>query len=335
MLSQGSSGSLPLSTGRPIMHLSDQDRPPSQSSIRMSRSSSYTPPESPSLSATPLLSVAATHQMPTGPGQESAIGAQLQPPQPREEAQAAQLPQRSPRRDPPQQQQQQQQAEDWLVGSRTLQEIRQLLGRAESVLSLRSSLTTSTGSDSSLLQSLRRKMEEPGVASDTFGSSQLWTRSSSDSMLKDSSASSSEPTRMLGATAQATADPSVVPVIREAGLKSHVVRRAEPEGCSATDPDRAAPPTVLPVKQAPVLTPQEQEEEEEEEGAASTPIGQEEPSPAQSHVGVEVASVSDSSEFSDGSLSTRVARLLQEESPVSMVTSRASTTDTDESKARG
>lgn len=225
-----------------------------------------------------------------------------------------------------------------MVGSRTLQEIRQLLGRAESVLSLRSSLTTSTGSDSSLLQSLRRKVDEPGSASNTFGSSQLWARSSSDSMLKDSSASSSEPTRMPGVASQTTADLSVVPGIREAGLKSHAVRRAEPEGCSATDPDRAAPPTVLPVTQAPALTPQEQEEEEEEEeaeAAASTQTVQEESSPAQSHVGVEVASMSDSSEVSDGSLSARVARLLQEESPVSMVTSRASTTDTDESRARG
>ncbi|KAG5265491.1 hypothetical protein AALO_G00243080 [Alosa alosa] len=331
-LSQGSSGSLPLSTGRPIMHLSDQDRPPSQGSIRMTRSSSHTPPESPGSSAASLPSLAPTHQMPSGSGQESATAPPLQPPQPREEApgpqeaQLPQLPQRSPRRDQPQQQQ----AEDWLVGSRTLQEIRQLLGRAESVLSLKSSLTTSSGSDSSLLQSLRRKMEEPGFTNDSFGSSQLWARSSSDSMLRDSSVSSSEPSRSLGATAQAPADLSCVPGIRETGLKSHAVRRAEPEGCSATDPDRAAP-AVLPAAQAPAPTPQEQEEEEE---AASSSIGPEEPSPAPSHAGVEQASVSDSSEVSEGSLSARVARLLHEESPVSMVTSRASTTDTDESRAR-
>lgn len=320
-----------------MIHLSEPDRPPSQGSIRMTRSFSRTPPESPITHAAPFLFLPTTTaaQMPSGPGKESGPAPPLQPREetsgPRE-AQASQLTHRSPRRD--QQQQLQQPGQDWMVGSRTLQEIRQLLGRAESVLSLRSSLTTSTGSDSSLLQSLRRKMEEPGFQNDTFSSSgALWGRSSSDSMLKDSSASSSDPSRSLGAAPQPTADLSSVPGIREAGLKSHTVRRAEPEGCSATDPDRAAP-AVQPIVQVPApnstaLPPQEQEEE-----AASTPVGQEEPSPAQSPMEVELVSVSDS-EVSTGSLGARVARLPQEESPVSMVTSRGSTTDTDESRARG
>lgn len=225
---------------------------------------------------------------------------------------------------------------DSFVGSGTLHEIRRLLGRAESLVSGRSSLTSSPGShrlsesDTSLV-SLGRNIQ--GYHNDTClsagGTSLLLTRSSSDSALKGSFSSSQGPQQID----RTTVESATLSLSREESLKSRDLcvtpRRAEPEGCSAADPDKAKPPTATSAMQINVPSiagnlPQNQDQTED------PAIGSSENS---SHVSAEVESMSDSS--SGSSLAARVARLLQSESPVSMVTSRPSTSDPEDSRARG
>ncbi|XP_050982419.1 centrosome-associated protein ALMS1 [Labeo rohita] len=225
--------------------------------------------------------------------------------------------------------------DDSFVGSGTLHEIRRLLGRAESLVSGRSSLTSSPGShrlsesDTSLV-SLGRNIQ--GYHNDTSlsagGTSLLLTRSSSDSALKGSFSSSQGPQQID----RTTIEPATLSLSREESLKSRDLcvtpRRAEPEGCSAADPDKAKPPTATSAMQINVPSivgnlPQNQDQTED------PAIGSSENS---SHVSAEVESMSDSS--SGSSLAARVARLLQSESPVSMVTSRPSTSDPEDSRAR-
>lgn len=228
--------------------------------------------------------------------------------------------------------------DDSFVGSGTLHEIRRLLGRAESLVSGRSSLTSSPGShrlsesDTSLV-SLGRNTR--GYLDDTSLSgggnlSLLLTRSSSDSALKGSLSSSQGPQQ----TGRTTIEPDALSLNREESLKSRDLcvtpRRAEPEGCNAADPDKAKPPTATSVMQinVPSIPGNLQQNQGKTEDAA---IGSSENS--LSHVSAEVESLSDSS--SESSLAARVAKLLQSESPVSMVTSRPSTADPEDSRARG
>ncbi|XP_067241909.1 serine-rich adhesin for platelets isoform X1 [Chanodichthys erythropterus] len=227
--------------------------------------------------------------------------------------------------------------DDSFVGSGTLHEIRRLLGRAESLVSGRSSLSSSPGShrlsesDTSLV-SLGRNTR--GYHNDTSLSaggnlSLLLTRSSSDSALKGSLSSSQGPQQ----TDRSTIEPTALSLNREESLKSRDLcvtpRRAEPEGCSAADPDKAKPPTATSVMQinVPSIPENLQQNQGKTEDAA---IGSSENS--LSHVSAEVESLSDSS--SESSLAARVAKLLQSESPVSMVTSRPSTADPEDSRAR-
>lgn len=226
--------------------------------------------------------------------------------------------------------------DDSFVGSGTLHEIRRLLGRAESLVSGRSSLSSSPGShrlSESDLVSLGRNTQ--GYHNDTSLSaggnlSLLLTRSSSDSALKGSLSSSQGPQQ----TDCTTIESAALSLNREESLKSRDLcvtpRRAEPEGCSAADPDKAKPPTATSVMQinVPSIPGNLQQNQGKTEDAA---IGSSENS--LSHVSAEVESLSDSG--SESSLAARVAKLLQSESPVSMVTSRPSTADPEESRARG
>ncbi|XP_043111543.1 uncharacterized protein alms1 isoform X2 [Puntigrus tetrazona] len=223
--------------------------------------------------------------------------------------------------------------DDSFVGSGTLHEIRRLLGRAESLVSGRSSLTSSpcshrlSESDTSLV-SLGRKIKS--YHDDTSLSaggnlSLMLTRSSSDSVLKGSLSSSQMPQQID----HTTIEPTTLSFSREESLKSRDLcvtpRRAEPEGCSAADPDKAKPPTVTSALQ--IVVPSIAETQDQTEDAL---IGFSENNSSQ--VSVEVESMSDSS--SESSLAARVAKLLQSESPVSMVTSRPSTSDPEDSRAR-
>lgn len=222
--------------------------------------------------------------------------------------------------------------DDSFVGSGTLHEIRRLLGRAESLVSGRSSLASSPGSqrlsesDTSLV-SLGRNIQ--GYHDDTSLSaggnlSLLLTRSSSDSALKGSLSSFQRP-QQIDRTA---IEPTALSLSREESLKSRDLRvtprRAEPEGCSAADPDKAKPPTATSAIQ--INVPSIAGNQDQTEDAVTD-------SNNSSHVSAEVESMSDSS--SESSLAARVAKLLQSESPVSMVTSRPSTSDPEDSRARG
>ncbi|KAK2896536.1 hypothetical protein Q8A67_011024 [Cirrhinus molitorella] len=227
--------------------------------------------------------------------------------------------------------------DDSFVGSGTLHEIRRLLGRAESLVSGRSSLTSSPGShrlsesDTSIV-SLGRNIQ--GYHNDTSLSaggnlSLLLTRSSSDSALKGSLSSS----QGLQQIERTTMEPTALSLSREESLKSRDLcvtpRRAEPEGCNAADPDKAKPPTTTSAMQinVPSIAGNLPQNQDQTEDAA---IGSSENN--SSHASAEVESMSDSS--SESSLAARVARLLQSESPVSMVTSRPSTSDPEDSRAR-
>ncbi|XP_051504789.1 centrosome-associated protein ALMS1 isoform X3 [Myxocyprinus asiaticus] len=230
--------------------------------------------------------------------------------------------------------------DDSLVASGTLHEIRHLLGCAESLVSGRSSLTSSPGShrlsesDTSLVSLGRNSRVYDDTSLSTGGKfSLLLTRSSSDSALKGSSSSSQGQQRISIQTDRTTTELAALSLSREGSLKSHDLcvtpRRAEPEGCSAADPDKAKPPTALSVMQMNVPSgagnlPQNQEQTENAVlGSSETSL---------SNVSAEVGSLSDSS--SESSLAARVAKLLQSESPVSMVTSRPSTADSEDSRAR-
>ncbi|XP_039528167.1 uncharacterized protein alms1 [Pimephales promelas] len=227
--------------------------------------------------------------------------------------------------------------DDSFVGSGTLHEIRRLLGHAESLVSGRSSLSSSPAShrlsesDASLV-SLGRNTQ--GYHDDTSLSaggnlSLQLTRSSSDSALKESLSSSQRQQQ----TDHTTIEPAALSLSREESLKSRDLcvtpRRAEPEGCSAADPDKAKPPTATSVMQisVPSIPGNLQQNQDKTEDAG---IGSSENS--STHFSAEAESLSDS--CSESSLAARVAKLLQSESPVSMVTSRPSTADPEDSRAR-
>lgn len=229
--------------------------------------------------------------------------------------------------------------DDSLVGSGTLHEIRRLLGQAESLVSGRSSLTSSPGShhlsesDTSLV-SLGRNAR--GYHTDTSLSaggnlSLLLTRSSSDSALKGSLSSSQDPQHID----RTSLEPTALSLSREESLKSRDLRvtprRAEPEGCSAADPDKGKPTTTTSATQINLPSIAVNVPQNEEDKSEDAPIGSSENS--LSHASAEAESLSDSS--SESSLAARVAKLLQSESPVSMVTSRPSTADPEDSRARG
>ncbi|KAJ8281092.1 hypothetical protein GJAV_G00063410 [Gymnothorax javanicus] len=244
---------------------------------------------------------------------------------------------------------------DSFVGSKTLQEIRKLLGKAESIVSGKSSISSSPaslrGSDDSLL-CLKRKLEgfEDSFTSSTGNqeksSSLLWGKSSSESALASDGikeASSSKLCRSPPAYGQNlahghdTVRRSKDSISNQAAecFPTKSVRRSEPEGCSASAPDRAAP-VFISVIQVNPPTPSGaeqlgpvQEVMSPTESTVSEPAGNIQASSAQE---AERAIESDSS--SADSLARRVAALLRNESPATMASSNGSTTDEEGRKAR-
>lgn len=213
-----------------------------------------------------------------------------------------------------------------LVRSEPMLGTRNLLTQAENVLSA-GSCVASTGT------------------SHRSQSSQLWARSSSDSMLTSaklretperesvrSSPVADHPS--AAASSRGQENSSVVKGAASALMLSESVQRTEPEGCSAAPPDNTVPPGPAPTapsgsgpQQLPPAADTEQEEEEEEaavEGPGALPLLKEE-----DDQGV----VSDGS--SGSSLARKVTQLLRSQSAASVVSSTSSTTDQEERKARG
>ncbi|KAF4090231.1 hypothetical protein AMELA_G00049610 [Ameiurus melas] len=229
-----------------------------------------------------------------------------------------------------------------LVGSGTLQEIRRLLGHAENLVSGDFSMASSPGShcyseNNASFLALRQNTQ--AYHDDSFLSvdgkiSLVLARSSSDSALKESSSSSSGLLELSTKSDHLSKGSSAPSQGREENPKSHdfrvAPRRAEPEGCSAADPDRVGPVSLSITQGNSSSTsdgqPQSQDHTENA-GISSSEI-----SPAHSQREAEMDVLSDAS--SEHSLASRVAKLLQSESSVSVVTSRSSTADPNESRAR-
>ncbi|XP_026997931.2 Alstrom syndrome protein 1 isoform X2 [Tachysurus fulvidraco] len=229
-----------------------------------------------------------------------------------------------------------------LVGSGTLQEIRRLLGHADSLVSGHSSEASFhvshcySESDASFL-SLRQKTQP--YHDDSFLSvdekiSLVLACSSSDSALKESSSSSSGPLELSTNSDHVSKGPTAPSLGREEVPKSRDIcvapRRAEPEGCSAADPDRVGPVSQsITQGNASSTSDCQQQSQDHTENAG---IILSEISPTYSQTEAEMGVLSNGS--SEHSLASRVAKLLQSESSVSVVTSRSSTADSDESQAR-
>ncbi|XP_070776864.1 serine-rich adhesin for platelets [Enoplosus armatus] len=245
---------------------------------------------------------------------------------------------------------------------------------AENVISAGSSVASSASpaaprllSDNDIFLSLRKKssrLPDSSFSSSSSAtgdprtrSSLLWARSSSDSMLTSekpressigqesmtSMAQPNYPSTQALITAPATR-PQGSTVSRGAGsslVLSQSAQRAEPEGCSAAPPDSTVPPQPSVIQPSPALSTQqltstptecvtecvtEEENQTTQEG------------PVQSGSSSPILEDTDQGVMSDGSsessLAVRVAKLLQSESPATMVSSTPSITDQEESKAR-
>ncbi|XP_036429859.1 Alstrom syndrome protein 1 homolog isoform X2 [Colossoma macropomum] len=229
-----------------------------------------------------------------------------------------------------------------LVGSGTLQEIRRLLGRAEGLVSGRSSQASSPGShcysesDTSFLSLRRNTQAYLDDSSLSVGGkiSMTLARSSSDSAMKDSCSSSCGPLQLSTETDHLSKEAANHSQSKEENFKSRDLRvaprRTEPEGCSAADPDKVGP-VSLSVMQGDASSASD-DPQQSQESAEHTGVNSPENSPTHTPAEEELSALSDGS--SESSLAARVAKLLQSESPVSVVTSRPSTTDPEESRAR-
>ncbi|KAM7376329.1 hypothetical protein PAMP_006070 [Pampus punctatissimus] len=189
----------------------------------------------------------------------------------------------------------------------------------------------------------------------------LWARSASDSMLtsekpkesstgRESMSLSGQPgyssTKAVN-TAPGTGT-CIMPQNSSGGgagssqVLSKSARRAEPEGCSAAPPDNAVsiqPPVIKPSPA--VSTQQSSSTPSTPSDTASTPEKEKlaiQGGPVESGSSSLVLEDTDQGVMSDGSsessLAVRVAKLLQSESPATMVSSTPSLTDQEESKAR-
>ncbi|XP_017576932.1 uncharacterized protein alms1 isoform X1 [Pygocentrus nattereri] len=229
-----------------------------------------------------------------------------------------------------------------LVGSGTLQEIRRLLGHAVGLVSGCSSQASSPGShcysesDTSFLSLRRNTQAYLDDSSLSVGGkiSMTLARSLSDSALKESCSSSCGPLQLYTQTDHLSTEATNHSQSKEENLKSCDLRvaprRTEPEGCSAADPDKVGP-ISLSVVQGNVSSASD-DPQQSQESAVNTGVNSPENSPTHTPAEAELSSLSDDS--SESSLAARVAKLLQSESPVSVVTSRPSTTDPEESRAR-
>ncbi|KAM3594041.1 uncharacterized protein V6R79_001041 [Siganus canaliculatus] len=228
------------------------------------------------------------------------------------------------------------------VSTKALYEIRKLLSQAENVVSAGSSSASSPSS------AARRHLSDENVGDPKTRPSLTWVRSASDSMLssekvregsigRESVASSgqrkhpSTPPLLSTAAAHSRPEDGTSRRAAESFVLSKSALRAEPEGCSAAPPDNTAPP---PPQQPPdPSTPPSTDtagitEDKETTTENLVQSGFTSPEPEDADQGA----MSDGS--SDSSLAIRVAKLLQSESSATMVSSSASATDQEESKAK-
>ncbi|XP_042356652.1 serine/arginine repetitive matrix protein 2 [Plectropomus leopardus] len=254
-----------------------------------------------------------------------------------------------------------QSAEDSLVSSNALLEIRKLLSQAESVVSAGASpAAPRLLSDDDIFLSLRkqtRRLQDSSFSSSSSAiedprtrSSLLCARSSSDSMLTSERLRETSIGRESVTSLGQSHHPSTQALFSTAAYRrmqdscvgggarslvlSQSARRAEPEGCSAAPPDNTVPLQPPVSKPSPVLsTPQLTSPPADTAG-----ITGEEKNPAQSSSSSSIQEDSDQGVMSDrsseSSLAVRVAKLLQSESPATMVSSTPSITDQEESKAK-
>nr|XP_020459791.1 Alstrom syndrome protein 1 isoform X2 [Monopterus albus] len=264
-----------------------------------------------------------------------------------------------------------QNADDSVVSSKALWEIRKLLSRAENLVSPRSSAASPAVphllSDDNIFLSLRKKASMPQDSSFSSSSatgdprthsSLLWARSSSDSVLtsekprqhsvgRESKASwqpgyPSIQAHVTASAADTYKGPQNVSASRSVGLSlvlSKSVRRAEPEGCSAAPSDSKVltqPPVIqpLPAVSAKQFTSAPTDTVDVPEQEENTIPG----GPVQNSSSSPILEDPDQGAMSDGSsessLAVRVATLLQSDSSAAMVSSTTTTTDQEESKAR-
>eukprot|EP00064_Thunnus_orientalis_P007805 superscaffoldBa00000887_g7827 len=265
-----------------------------------------------------------------------------------------------------------QSAEDSFVGTKTLREIRKLLSQAENVVSAGSSVASSAPavprllSDDDIFLSLRKqtgRLQNSLFTSSTAGelrtqSPLLWARSSSDSMLTSEKPRENSIGRESMTSLGQPGYPPTKAVVTASGAGTYVMpqnssgggagsflvlsksaRRAEPEGCSAAPPDNAVPPQPPVMKPSPAVSTQPSSStpvdtastpEEEKQATQGDPIVSISSSPILEDTDQGV--ISDGS--SESSLAVRVAKLLQNESPATMVSSTPSVTDQEESRAR-
>ncbi|KAI1887480.1 hypothetical protein AGOR_G00190750 [Albula goreensis] len=253
------------------------------------------------------------------------------------------------------------QGADSFVGSKTLQEIRKLLGRAESIVSGTSSPSSSPpspqiGSDDSLV-CIKKKLEgfqdsfASSMGNQETPSSLLWGRSSSESVLtsdglKESSsgglcrsprASSHSFDQGKGSLLRSL---DSIPTQSAESFPNKSARRSEPEGCSSSVPDRVAPVFISVIKVKPPSPgggawQGRVHEVTESPHTESSGSSSEERSQAPNIKAADLVVESDSSSSSSAdTLTTRVAALLRNESPATMASSNASTADEDDRRAR-
>lgn len=252
-------------------------------------------------------------------------------------------------------------AETSFPSSKALSEIRKLLTQTENI-SAGSSVASSASleepplnSDMDILSSLRKKKENlqdvlfsSSSAPEAPGTqhSQVWATSSSHSMLTSEKLRESSVGQENMTTSGQPNNPSTKPLfsatvsyirtqdstVGSSFVFSQSARRTEPEGCSAAPPDNTGPPQ--PVVYMPTLADKSVfagVTEEDKETAVEGPL--------QSSSSSSLLEDTDQGLTSDGSseslLGVRVAKLLQKESPATMMSSTPSITDHEESKARG
>ncbi|KAM7403652.1 hypothetical protein PAMA_004204 [Pampus argenteus] len=189
----------------------------------------------------------------------------------------------------------------------------------------------------------------------------LWARSASDSMLTSEKPRESSIGRERMTLSGQPGYSSTKAVIAAPGAETRIMpqnssgggagssqvlsksaRRTEPEGCSAAPPDNAVPIQPPVIKPSPaVSTQQSSSTPSTPSDTVSTPEKENlatQGGPVESGSSSPILEDTDQGVMSDGSsessLAVRVAKLLQSESPSTMVSSTPSLTDQEESKAR-
>ncbi|XP_029106192.1 uncharacterized protein LOC114910200 isoform X2 [Scleropages formosus] len=260
--------------------------------------------------------------------------------------------------------------EDWnsLVGTKTLQEIRKLLGKTEDTVSVKtsfpSSLASAQGSDNSVLCEERKVVHfqvsgTSSAANPEANSSLLWEGSISESVLTSGELRNGSSRELLQSDRPLVCGPAAFKSVRSfvekephsvalGGLLGQTAEpfaprsvRREPEGCSAGVPDKVAP---IASSVAEVNTSEASSDTQSEDAMAlnnfvdGPPAASSCESSAQRGLKLrpgeaEQATESDSSSATD-SLAARVASLLRNESPATVTSSQASAVDKEDHRTR-